>query len=156
MAHKGLPWELEFRRDFNLNVQTYRGGIAKRYDILLSNFMGDLTPTLGGTSWRCGPSSMPLLDTLQFDSAAVSLGGFLYSLRLTIQVTGVPAGYVTRVHLLRAGPGIIWTTRIGHDGRTFGPVGDPTVNQIIYFDPAIFPTGAGSPANDPVPVPYPP
>jgi|SRR5215831_3556276 len=140
MAHKGQGYKLAFRRDFNLNVQTYMGGLADAYtcDILTSVVGAQLPP--GGTRFVCPGSPMPSDGELEWTSAWLTVAGHTWRVRLRQSlVQQAPALLWPRGFLERGDIGIvgIWQTDNPAPRSSF----DTEVElgaQLLYWDPAVF------------------
>src|SRR5262252_390875 len=90
MAHKGKPWRLAFRRDFNLNVQTYQGGLPEFWFWQFDQVRFAGPSPLDHTDWILSVAHSPAPDTLRWESVSQVHGGFRFFCRAELQLHGVP------------------------------------------------------------------
>lgn len=155
MAHKGRPWESVFRREFNLNVQTYNFGLAKSYDIHFNPFIGSQPNDLNNATFH--PTERPVLlgRKLPHRHDNLHAGTSIFDLELSLTITGVPAGADRILTVTKHGLGIIYQARYGivHDPFSNWLTTHPT---LLVFNLAFFGTKGFDQFPVFQPTPYPP
>lgn len=139
MAHKGISYALATRRDFNLNVQTYRGGLGREY---ICEWSGVGVP--GGShapdiTVICGPATDPSPTMLLWASVPTVRNGRSLVFELEFSLAGVPAGATRRVRVMDSLAGNIYEQRYGSDGVLFSSWSPQAGSQVLSFDPVVFP-----------------
>jgi len=140
MAHKGKEYLLHFRRDFNLNVHTYRYGIADAYILqVLSNDVANPPPFIGQFV-TCPRVAMPDLLTLRWLSDVQRSGGHTWRFRIELAITQpAPAMELVTFYLDRSDvPGA--TVWVINKPDTSDPFFHSTFyERTLYYDPTVFP-----------------
>lgn len=138
MAHKGNPYPVLFRRDWNLNVQRNNDGYANRYLCTL-NF--ELVRGFGTLSSRfiydCGPATFFPPNEMRWDSGVVNPAGF-FSFRLVLRSFLGTHGYNKRIDLIESTAGTIASWNRQLDGlaiTNFEPTPD---DRCLFFSPTFF------------------
>lgn len=144
MAHRGKPWPLTFRRDFNLNVNTYRAGLAHDYLLQTHQFMFTDWPLLRNLDWHCGPATDAVLPRLIWRSEMRTISGHTWRFRLVGTLVGDPLQlFEPSWYLERDGSDVCaWLMADATSNSRFPPSG--VQGRIIFFDPVVFPSGPGS------------
>ncbi len=139
MAHRGTLYPLALRRDFNLNVDTYRGGLADRYDCTLPFFPAGFLAILSGSVWRCSAKLEIRTGVYAWLSSIQHFGAFNLRVRMELEIKGVPAGAYRRVYLEQIGIEdiVIWQPQA--DGTQFSNWSTDAAGKLIFAEPALFP-----------------
>lgn len=148
MAHSGKIFPLHFRRDFNLNVNTYQQGLPNVYILSFARNWGDPLPDpLAGTTFRCTPDQSPVPERLVWTSAAVHSAGHTFRARFELTLSGTKTVANRFILITDATLGLIWQLRSGPPDDTFSPFASFYLPTTYYWNPAYFhtaPAGYGA------------
>jgi len=144
MAHVGKDWPVLFRRDFNLNVQTYRHGLAEKYRVQIPPFVFPDYPELRNTNWVCGAGHLDTVPGIAWDSPVTVLSGRTWQVHLLGTLSGTALELFTPSWQLR----LNGTIAIAYELRAANHTSDipltGAAGHISFIDPTKFPSGPGS------------
>jgi hypothetical protein len=144
MAHRGKDWPVVFRRDFNLNSQTYRHGLANRYDVGTQAFTFPDYPELQNTVWDCGPGTLEPPARLAWLSNVRVLAGRSWQFRFYGTLSGAALEFFTPSwELWLNGAKILAYALRAPDHNSDVPI-NGLGGSITFQDPTKFPHGPGS------------
>lgn len=144
MAHRGHQYPLTFRRDFNINVSTYQGGLAETYLLKCPPFTFTDWPALRPIYWYCGPATDLVLPKLIWASPLHTVSGHNWRFRIIGTLTGVSLELWEPSWILeRDGTDVCgWQMAAASGTASFPPNG--IRGRLLFYDPAVFPSGPGS------------
>jgi len=144
MAHRGKTWPVVFRRDFNLNVQTYRHGLAEKYRVELPVFTFPDYPELRNTQWTCGPGALEAPQSLAWLSVVTTLAGRNWQIRFYGRLSGTALDFFTPSWELWLNGVKIFSYAMRAADRSSDVPINGTMGSILFQAPGKFPSGPGS------------
>lgn len=87
MPHRGRPYPVAYRRDFNLGLQTNNTGWAQSYEVTLRNLGPGPGGGLAGKPFVCGPDTFASPQSIFWTSAPEIMFGFVFVVEARIAIT---------------------------------------------------------------------
>jgi hypothetical protein len=134
MAHRGRPWPLAFRRDFNLNVLTYNRGLPDSWDVNWWPAFQPPGPGPGRIFISCPYQGEASENHLYWLCPYTLTDWGTYQIRLDFEVTGDPAGMSSQLSLFENTLGLVLVLRLGIDGRQQSMPPFQTPGGILFFN----------------------
>jgi hypothetical protein len=144
MAHRGKDWPVLFRRDFNLNVQTYRHGLAEKYHVQIPQFVFPDYPELRNTDWICGTGLYDPPDRIAWNSPLTVLSGRTWQVQMHGTLSGAGLALFTPTWQLWLNGALTITYELrAADHTTDIPISG-AAGHVSFIDASKFPSGPGS------------
>jgi len=144
MAHRGKDWPVLFRRDFNLNVQTYRHGLAEKYRVQIPQFVFPDYPELRNTDWFCGPGVLQPVADLTWSSPITVLSGRAWQVQMHGILSGTSLELFTPSWQLWLASALTIAYELRAPDHTSDIPLTGAAGHVTFIDPSKFPSGPGS------------
>jgi len=138
MAHRGKVYPVVFRRDFNLNVNTFQRGLARRYSCKFPPITFNPPNNLVGLQMFADESTVSPADTLHWSGGPFANGGQVFHLELTCRVDRATSTALRLLTVSELSLGNVYIWRYGLDPATdHGSMFQPPSN-LVFYSPAFF------------------
>jgi len=138
MAHKGNPFPVLFRRDWNLNVNNNNNGWANRYIAKLFKGTTGFGTLATQFTYDCGPSKVTFVSQNTWESQVVHFGLFDFQVKLHADIAPGQSTYINRCELIEQHVGQIAEWRMIEDGTQVIGFFQTLTAADLYWDPAWF------------------
>jgi hypothetical protein len=138
MAHKGNPYKVLYRRDWNLNVTTNRVGWGNYYYCRTVAFGTGFGTFVRDQIWECGSALTAPGNVQLWASDPRFIMGFQFHVEITVGFETDQASYRKRGKLFEDHYGVICIWRIGSDGTRTPGFDWQFGGTTLFADPAWF------------------